>query len=658
MPFWWARRRKPWYRTWRKRRNTWTKYKRRTKFRRRRRPLARRRRRRRRRRYKVRKKRKTIPIRQWQPDSIVKCKIKGYGTLVAGAEGRQLLCYTNEKKAYIQPKAPGGGGFGSEVFSLQYLYNLFLAHKNIWTKSNDYKDLVRFTGSKFTFYRNPKTDFIIAYQRQPPFLIEKETYLNIHPLNLLLRKKKRILLSTQTNPNGKPKIHIKIGPPKQMISKWFFQEQFADQGLLQIDAAAANFNYSIYSPTSQSNSITFYSLNTEFYKNSDWGLASGSTPYKPWTTAPTLKFYPSTTTQQPTTTIDPTKLNYLNSVNYSTGYFQKAVLQAAKVTNTTTTQHNLPITVARYNPDEDTGDGSMVYVLSIQKNSWYPPSDETLKISGRPLWMLLYGFWSYVQKTHNAPDFMQNHIFVIKSKAIKLITPHTQDTFVPIDPAFLQGKLAWDEFITEHQKQFWYPDATKQQKALNDFVESGPYVPKYSSEREDTWELKFSYSFYFKWGGPYTTNPDVSNPKNQGKYPVPDTVLQTVQVANPLKQAYKNMLRAWDYRRDIITTTALKRMSENNRSDQSFQSDDSEPEKKKSRFTGELPSYQDKTQEVQSCLLSLCEESTCQKEEKDLLQLIHQQQQQQQQLKNNLFKLLIDLKKQQRHLQLQTGMLN
>ncbi len=154
MPFWWRRRRKPWFGKWRRRRYNYTTKRRKYRRKQYRRPAFRRRRRRRRR-QKVRRKKQKIPIQQWQPDSITKCKIKGYGCLVAGAEGRQFYCYTNEIGQYIQPKAPGGGGFGAEMFSLEYLYKQWVARKNIWTHSNDYKDLVRYTGSKIKTFQTP-----------------------------------------------------------------------------------------------------------------------------------------------------------------------------------------------------------------------------------------------------------------------------------------------------------------------------------------------------------------------------------------------------------------------------------------------------------------------------------------------------------------------
>ncbi len=92
-------------------------------------------------------------------------------------------------------KAPGGGGFGAELFSLKYLYQQWLARKNIWTKSNDYKDLVRYTGSVIKLYRHPTTDFVVYYNRQPPFLIEKDYYNDLHPANYFYKNIKKLFLA-------------------------------------------------------------------------------------------------------------------------------------------------------------------------------------------------------------------------------------------------------------------------------------------------------------------------------------------------------------------------------------------------------------------------------------------------------------------------------
>nr|UHK04470.1 MAG: ORF1 [Torque teno midi virus] len=659
MPFWWNRRRKPWFGRWRYRR--YNRYKRKRYPRRRRRPrYATRRRRRRRRRTKVRRKRQKINIKQWQPDSIVKCKIIGLGTLVAGAEGNQFRCYTNQRDTYTQPKAPGGGGFGVEKFSLQYLYNEWLAHKNVWTKTNDYKQLCRFTGAKVTFFRHPTTDFVISYDRTPPFNFDKFTYPQIHPQNMLLSKRHKVLLSAQSNPKGKHSKTFRIKPPRQMSTKWFFQEDFTMYDLFKIQASALNVNYSLYGPNTQSPNITLYCLNTQFYQIQNWQQDHGDHPYLPYIGYPTsgiikYLYYKNKVSTETTVSTQ----NYKSSINMQTGFFQPGVLQAYKIVKADGSEFFYkPITVCRYNPEEDTGVGNKVWLTStMSDHKWQPPSDNDLIMAQEPLYISFFGFWDYIVKAKKTKEYMQTHIFVVQCSAIKLLTPTSTQTIFPfVDYSFIQGKMPFDEQLTVQQQNNWYPTAEKQVQTINAIVECGPFVPKYSNLPISTWQLTYRYVFYFKWGGSQITNDLVHNPKDQGKYPVPDTVLETAQIADPLKQSYKAMLSAWDYRRGFITKSALKRVSENIPIDENFSYDEGETPKKKKRVTAELQIQREESEDLQSCLQELCKESTFQ-ETQDLQQLIQQQQQQQLHLKRNLFKLLIDLKKKQRYYMLQTGQL-
>nr|UHM26211.1 MAG: ORF1 [Torque teno midi virus] len=667
MPFWWNRRRKPWYTTWRKRRYL-TRRKRRPRYKRRyRRPYTRRRRRRRRKR-KVRRKLQKITVKQWQPDSIVKCRIKGIGCLVAGAQGRQAFCYTNSKYDYPQPKAPGGGGFGAELFTLQYLYEEWLARRNIWTKSNDYKDLVRFLGCTFYFYKHPTTDFIVQYNRQPPFILEKGFYQDLHPQLLLLTKHHKVIPSLQRKPLGKSYVKVKIKPTKQMLTKWFFQQDFATQGLFTITAAAANMQWAYYNPDTQSRCLTLYSLNIKFFQDSSWAATHTGTqiyyPYNQWPQTTGLYFNTKDLKGNVSSNLIKPQ-SYHDSVNYTKGFFSKTVLQATKITreevtaktydSTAAAMDTLPIAAFRYNPEEDVGTGNVVWLSSTISNThWDQPTLTDLIIVDKPLWLAFYGFQSYIEKTKHDKGWLLSGIYVCKCPYLKRLSSSTQTTFVFIDFDFINGKLPYEETVTTQKKALWYPNVENQVITMNSLVQCGPYIPKYAYQDSSTWELTYKYIFYFKWGGPYITDETVQNPKSQGKYPVPDTITQAIQISNPLKQTCKTMLRDWDYRRGIITTTALKRMSEHLQTDSSLESDDSETPKKKKKITAQIPCYQEKTQEMQSCLLSLFEEDTCQETE-DLQQLILHQQQQQQKLKHNLLKLLMDLKHQQRILQHHTG---
>jgi len=653
MPFWWARRRKPWYGRWRYRQR---RYKKRKVFRRRRRRPRRplRRRRRRRRRYKVRKKKQTIKITQWQPDSIRKCKIKGLGFLVGGAQGAQFYCYTNQKTDYTQPKAPGGGGFGCEVFSLEYLYKQWEAHKNIWTTSNDYKDLCRYTGCRFSFFRHRDIDFIINYERQPPFNLNKDTYSNIHPQNLLLKKHHRVLLSTKNNPTGKTKLTLKIKPPKQMSNKWHFQEQFAEYGLLQIQAAACNMQYSLYGPNTQSPNITVYALNTQFFRRQNWAqaLTQPWTPYLQYPTQNPLSFKSASGS-----IFKPNLTSYASTIAKSTGFFNPGVLQAIEVLQNEKRLHERPVAIGRYNPEEDSGIGNKVWFTSVlSDHAWAPPSDSDLIIVEKPLYVIFYGFWDWIVKAKGKVGYMTQGMFVVQSPAIKTLTPTTQKAWPILDYSFIQGKMPYDETATQQDLDNWYPTAMKQRQIINAFVECGPYTPKLSNLPSSTWQLPYRYVFYFKWGGPQISDQNVQDPKHQETYPVPDKLLQTIQIVDPLQQSYKAMLRSWDFRRGIVTSSALKRMSKNLQPSESIQSDDSEPPEKKKKVTAEVPYKNQETEEIQSCLLSLFEKDTYPEQTEDIRQLIHHQQQQQEKLKLNIIQLLMHLKRKQRMLQLQTGL--
>lgn len=665
MPFWWRRRKRYWFRRqpYKRYRKKWWR-KPHQKRRRRTRRLTRRRRRRRK--YKVRRKKKTIPIRQWQPDSIVNCKIKGVTTIVLGGEGKQLVCYTNVKKAWTPAKAPGGGGFGCEQFSLSSLYEQYVFRKNVWTKTNINKDLCRYLRAKLTFYRHPETDFIVNYSRQPPFDLTKEQYTACHPLNMLLSRHKILILSRSTKPNGKLKHTKIIKPPKQMITKWFFQEYFAPEPLLLVSAAACNFNYTNLGCCNVNQISTFFYLNTGFYKQANWDIAGGQ--YKPYPTISlplyfwSEKDFNTTTVTEPTFTMNTTQ--YPNeTTSWDKGWFTSKILTAYAVTkekNKTSFLGNIPVNTCRYNPNLDNGKNSRIWLVSTLQNDYHKPSrDKTLIYEGLPLYMMLYGWLSYVQAVKKAQDFFLSYILCMESDALKPASQlGAEGPIVPLDNTFVNGKPPYGEPITQAQKAHWTPNLYNQLEILNTIVESGPLVPKYSRTTNSTWELDCHYNFLFKWGGPEVTEPPITDPHLQGIYEVPDTIKAAIQIRDPRKQKPNTLLHPWDIRRGYFTTTALKRMSDNLSIDTTFQPDAEEVPRKKKKTTGpELTVPQEETEEIQNCLLSLCEESTFQaQEENNLLNLIKEQHRKQQDLKYNLLRVLSELKEKQNLLRLQTGM--
>nr|UHM25992.1 MAG: ORF1 [Torque teno midi virus] len=664
MPFWWRRRNKPWYyrrQNYRKRRRRYRTYRKpRRRYNKRRR--TRRTYRRRKRRNKVRRKRKTIPLLQWQPDSIVNCKIKGGGAFILGATGRQYVCYTTVKEDYAPPKAPAGGGFAVERFSLQYLYEEWVFRRNIWTKTNILKDLCRYLYCRFTFYRHPETDFIVSYERQPPFDLTKDTYPLTHPQQQLLSRHKKLILSKFTNPTGKRKIRFKVRPPKQMITKWFFTHHFCTAPLLLLRGAAANFSYSNISPSAVNNQISIYFLNLNFYKNVNWGNEGIPTsPYLPYPQIANPLYIKYKKGNNIVTESINKPSDYASSVTYSQGYFQPRLLQAIATGSQATQlgQGALPINVCRYNPIADSGEQNAIWLCATVNNNTDPPTtDKVLIDKGRPLWLMLYGFFSYVLTVKKDKQFLDQHYLVMQSPSLYFLPGVVKNSkVIPIDLNFINGNAPYNEYLTDFMKNHWYPTIKHQVETINAIVEVGPYIPKLSNMKNSTWELNYFYQFHFKWGGPEITDQEVENPSHLPEYTVPDTLHGTVQVSNPSKQIPASYLHAWDYRRGIVTQRALKRIYKHIETDTEFEPETETPKKKK-RVTAALPDPEEETQEMQRCLLSLYEEGTSPEQApENLQQLIQQQQEYNNNLKYNILKLLADLKTKQRMLQLQTGIL-
>nr|UHK07101.1 MAG: ORF1 [Torque teno midi virus] len=659
MPFWWRRRRRYWLpRRQYNRKRTYYRTRRRRYRKKYRRP-TRRRRRRRRRRQKVRRKKPTITLKQWQPDSIVKCHIKGIGVLVLGAEGKQFFCYTNVHDSWTPPKVPGGGGFGVQQFSLGYLYQEYQFRRNIWTKSNILKDLCRYLLVKFTFYRHPETDFLLSYERQLPFTINQFTYPSCHPVNMLLAKHKKLIPSKKTKPLGKNTVKILIKPPKQMLNKWFFSSEFSKTPLCLLRATSCNMNYTRFAPTATNTLMELYYLNTAFYVKNGWGANSETSPYKPYEKAKS-EYYVQYINK---TTREKVNVDQTHPLSWEKGYFQSKLLRAVKVFETMTSPQTAttPINVTRYNPNKDTGKGNSIYLISILVSTYTKPHDPVLKFSGLPVWMLLYGFLQYVTTMKKDKNYLDSYILAIECPAFEP-APQIGASYwcMPIDKDFIEGKGPYGTYVSSSSKTAWYPNVWAQLKTLNTFVECGPYIPKYSEERNSNWELHYKYDFLFKWGGPEITDPAVADPTTQDKYDAPDTYSQTIQIRDPAKQKAASILHAWDYRRGIITERALKRMSEHIETDTTFQADSDTVPPKKKKITGPaLQNPQESQEEIQSCLLSLFESDTSQEtqETPNIQQLLHKQREYQQQLKYNILRLIQDLKEKQRVLQLHTGLL-
>lgn len=565
----------------------------------------------------------------------------------------------------MPPKTPYGGGFGAERYTLRYLYEEYQFHNNIWTASNLYKDLCRFIWVKFIFYRHPETDFVVAYNRQPPWDLNKFTYPSCHPQQMLLEKHKKIVLSQASKPNGKYKVKVLIKPTKQLISKWFFTKPFSDYGLLFLKGSALNLRYSFLSASNENMLVNISSLNPSWYINTDWARARADTQgYTPQPHMNKSVTYKNRTSGGGTVDTDMSQdafTVYATSVDYTKGWFNANFLRAIELQSPKGNKlAQLPLNYGRYNPTRDKGTGNKIYIISNIADGWGPPTtDKNVLITDMPLWLGLYGYVSYLE-TIKPPDWLKSSLIVLECDAIYHSgTPVPSTKWAPIDSDYIDGKKPYGQIITEQEKKLWYPNYKWQLKTLNAIVECGPFIQQYSEEKNSTWELKYFYNFYFKWGGPQVPGQEIKNPQDLNTYDVPDKLFGKIQITNPAKQAPETILQPWDYRRGLIKETALKRMCTHLETDSEFEySPEQSPKKKKQRIGAALRDPQEEIKEAQNCLLSLCEESTCQDPQNQTLeQLIQHQQHKQQQLRYNIVKLLIDLKEKQKMIQLQTGLL-
>jgi len=567
-----------------------------------------------------------------------------------------MQCYTTVKYDYVQPKVPYGGGFGAEIYTLKYLYEEYTLHNNIWTSSNVQKELCRYLRCRLTFFRHTTQDFIIAYDRQGPYTFNKYTYPSCHPHQMLLEKRKVILLSQASKPNGKYYKKIIIKPPKQMLSKWFFTKNFAPQTLFFLKATVANFRHSHLSGKNQNLLVNIVSLNPSFYHNGNWAQAASR--YAPYSTIhlPLQYEYKDKTGGTKTAILNPSSYN--EDVSYNKGFFSNPFVFATVIkTQSGAPTATIPLIGGRYNPTKDDGVGNQIYLHSTLTESWPPKEDKSLLLEGIPLWLGLWGYYETVRTIKNT-EYLNSSVIVLKSDYIYAYPQQgAGKLYIPIDIEYLQGKKPYDVPISDSEKARWYPDTRWQKKTINALVESGPFVPKLSDETYSTWELKYDYCFYFKWGGSHLPEAPIKDPNNLDTYNVPDTFKSTIQIINPEKQTTESIIHPWDVRRGLIKETALKRMCEHLETDSEFQpiAEGSPPKKKRKGAAFQNP--QEEIQEIQSCLQNLCEQGTSQEQEQDLQQLILKQQEFQRNLKYNILKLIFDLKDKQKQLQLQTGLL-
>lgn len=590
MPYRW----RPWYR--RRRRRLW-RWRARKAFRRRyrrRRPVRR-----------FKRKLKKIIVREWQPTTINKLKIRGDYPLFQGNRERT----TNNLNQYLTSIAPsrfpGGGLWSTFRFSLLSLYELHRKARNWWTKSNCKLPLIKYIGCRIKLFRSLNTDYIFVYSRCGSMEANLDTYQSAQPSILNLNNNKVIVTCDNGVRNKKPYKKIFIKPPVLMQNKWYFQRDIAKLPLFMAITASCSLNRWYTSSKAENNTIGFASLNTELFVYHNFRDPPITTGYVPndnftlWTYPQgvnirtckwkNLIYLANTKDFTRGITIEDAKSNLEQAESKVNAYFSDIknwgnifipyyfhpdfpdIITTDKglewVKQQAKTHYDQPIEgftnlsqplywECRYNPEADLSHNG-VYITNIYgpKRPWENPAEDKLKTEGLPLWLLLHGFTDYHAVAKDIQALMTDHIVAIVSE---YIDPPRKSYYVPIDRDFLKGQSPFEH---QHRKPFdelyWYPKLNFQQRTLNGIVTSGPGTPKLPPEINA--EAKMQYEFLFKLGGCPPPMDDVCDPLKSAKFPTASNFLPSTLLQNP-EMPIEYYLSTFDERRGMLTERAAKRI--------------------------------------------------------------------------------------------------
>lgn len=590
--------RRTWYRRpqWRWRRRRWPRrWRARTAIRRR---YTRRRRVRRRRLLKYRhKKLKTITVRQWQPDNIRKCRIKGQLCLLTCGKNKINNNFILTAESIIPVGEAGGGGFSILQLTLRALYDEYVHWRNWWTTSNCGLPLARYDGCTIKFYNSNDTDYIVTAQHTGPFEVTVDSYLNTQPSRHIMNRRSFVVPKLNPNKKRKPYIKKRFKPPALFMNKWYFQQDILNTPLILLIVSACDFDQ-MYAPNDQiSTNTTFISLNTDLFQNPYWEKDDINTPYYPKVTG-TLntglyssdiehnenpknftKLYPlyHTTRYKSMPHTIPENYNFTKFKNPDNWYnpftitahennLQTPIYYAQAPTtddqfqgNATPTLSILPITglyqTCRYNPFKDKGQGNIFYIKCTKKQEGSfttLPTDNRLVLRDFPIWLALWGWISWLQKSKPVYHLLEDYQLVFQSPYVE---PKLK-CYVPLDQYFTHND---GKNLTETDKQHWHPKLEFQTETLSKLAETGPATPKINKQNQI--QIHALYNFHFRWGGCPAPMETICDPSTQEKFPTPYNILQELNVEDP-ETPKETYIYKFDERQGLLTKTASKRLKQ------------------------------------------------------------------------------------------------
>nr|UGV37895.1 MAG: ORF1 [TTV-like mini virus] len=592
MPWFRRYRRRPWRRRFRFRRR----------FRKTFRTQTRRRRTRRVRKSKYRKRKlKKLILKQYQPQTIKKCKVKGIECLFLCNIQKIYFNYQMYEPSIVPEHLPGGGGWSAKVYSLSSLYDSFQLCRNVWTTGNHNLPLVRYLGCKFKLYQSWSQDYIFQYQNQYPMVSTIDTYCASQPSMLAMNNRSIKVPSKITQKRKKPYKIIRIRPPAEMQNKWYFQKEIAHIPLLLTYTSATSFDNYFASTTETSTNTNIYTLKTSLFSNTNFNY-TGTSPYSCTKTPNNEPVYlyataahwdkgikagdliclgntkqnkPGYSFNDPLNT-DKTWQNWKQKtqswgnpfwVDYLKGDDTHTIYQSTKTWATITNEPNennkitdlTPVDTLyeklRYTPNRDNGHDNMVYFKPTTKNEngWAPDTNPDITNQGYPLWLLLWGYTDFVKRTQKLQRIETNYCLAIRTST----TAPTRETIVPINLSFIHGNSPFENKPNPIDYDNWYPSLQMQYEALNYICLTGPGTPKLGDRQ--TTEAKCEYIFYFKFGGSPPKMSEINDPGEQPTYTIPRNIRGATTIENPTNPIQSYIYR-FDTKHDILTKKAAERI--------------------------------------------------------------------------------------------------
>lgn len=518
------------------------------------------------------------------------------------------------KDSYTPEYEPGGGGWSLQQLSLGILYKENSDLQNYWTRSNSRLNLCRYVGAYIYLYRQPYTDYIFHYFHDPPKNVTKYYFASMHPVKLMQLQHTAIVTSFNTNPHKKkPYKKLKIKPPKLLKNQWYFQQHFSNTPLIHFVTSAISLTNMYGSDRAENNNCSLWVLNTDFFANPNTQFTRQEQPsygYHPnrnnyyWGVP--IEPHTGNITRKDSVYLGNSMLNeqgrtagkntYQTQSSWGNPFFFRYLLQEYRTYITGATEDPLTwmddkklnekvpdnyfretpnVSKVRYNPFKDKGTGNKIYFVpnfSRAQQTWDPPSDKDIQFENFPLWIMLWGIEGILRQMGKCPNLYEDWVMVIQTQYFS----SPQRFFVILSESFVHGQGAYDidrDQIPPLQYSKWFPKYKYQKEAVHSIIMTAPLVVR--PDHTKNFQAVMKYNFLFKWGGNPSPLEPVYDPNSQPITPYPPEQQLSDEIIDPATDI-RHFIYPWDIRRDIITPTAAKRITDSSLYDKTLFTDGQE----------------------------------------------------------------------------------